>query len=412
MGPALIQKGQSISLDVLTDSPPKITFQSDLAGVTVTEEKTGDALIRRWKAIATIAIVVMASSATGLLSHYLTSEKSGTAGHIQQGADSASAVSLVDTQTGNRSTSEVLTDPSTGGVRSIAYSPDGDYLATGDANGDSYIWSVATQRLLHDIHSPSDKGSHFGINAVAFSKKGGYFATGDANGTIDLWSGTFTLMGTMPDPGSGGVRAIAFSPDGRYLAAGDLNSNVYIWSTASRKRVNTLPDPSGLGVYAVAFSDNGLYMAAGDGRGDVLIWTHKLSAILTIPHSGGIRAVAFTSDTSGTDIAAGDANGYTYVWTASSGHPDSMLAVPGTYGVTAIAFSTNDQNMYLAVADADGRLYFWVDTPHGQSVIRMQSESPGFLATGALTTVAFSPDGEHLAAGASIGHFYQWGGDF
>lgn len=416
VGPTLIRKGQSISLDVLTDSPPKVTYQSDLAGVVVTEERAGDALMRRWKAVATIAIVVVASTATGLLSHYLTSQGRGSAGHVQKGADSGPGVSLVGPQAGNRpgsrSTSEVLTDPSSGGIHSAAYSPDGDYLATGDANGHSYIWSVATQRLVHDIPDQSNQSASLGINAVAFSINGQYFATGDANGTIYLWSRTFAFVASLPDPHSGGIQAIAFSPDNGYLAAGDLNGNVYIWRMATRKLARTLSDPDSHGVYAVAFSESGSYLAAGDGNGHVYIWAHELYGTLTIPNSGGIRAVAFTSDKTGADIAAGAVNGNTYVWIAGSLNLQRKLTVSQAYSVAAVAFSANDQNKYLAVAETDGHLYFWGYSPHGRPDISLQSESPGFSTTGAFTAVAFSPDGRHLAVGTSIGHLYQWDGDF
>lgn len=416
MGPALIRKGQSISLDVLTDSPPKVTYQSDLAGVVVTEERAGEALIRRWKAVAMIVIVVVASTATGLLSHYLTSQERGTAGRVQKGADSRPGISLVGPQAGNRSgsrsTSEVLTDPASGGVRSVAYSPDGDYLATGDANGHSYIWSVPTQRLVHDIPDQSNQSASLGINAVAFSGNGQYFSTGDANGKIYLWSRTFALIATLPDPQSAGIQAIAFSPDSGYLAAGDLNGNIYIWSMADRKLARTLSDPDSHGVYAVAYSESGSYLAAGDGNGHVYLFAHELYGVMTIPNSGGIRAVAFTSDKTDADIAAGAVNGNTYVWIANSLNLQSKPTVPQTYGVTAVAFSTNDQNKYLVVAQADGHLYFWGYSPHGRPDILLQSESPGFPATGALTAVAFSPDGSHLAVATSIGHIYQWNGDF
>lgn len=70
------------------------------------------------------------------------------------------------------------------------------------------------------------------VYGVAFSPDGDSVATADRNGKTYLWDvATGTLTTTYTDPGCKGVDGVAFSPDGAYLAAADDNGSAYLWNT-------------------------------------------------------------------------------------------------------------------------------------------------------------------------------------
>jgi WD40 repeat protein len=131
-----------------------------------------------------------------------------------------------------------LTDPDGHYVFSVAFSPDGQTLATGDAyDGSTYLWDVATQHQVAAVADPGgDQYGDEGVSSVASSPDGQTLATGDGGGGIlakgdaFLWNvATSRLITSVAGPGSSGVGSVAFSPDGQTLAAGDGDGSTYLW---------------------------------------------------------------------------------------------------------------------------------------------------------------------------------------
>ena len=134
------------------------------------------------------------------------------------------AVQLWDVRSGNPRLSHDVTanDP-----HSVAFSPDGAVLATGDGDG-AALWDAATGRPLAKLAAASPP-----VSAVAFSPDGKTLAAGGASGITTVWDiATHRIIDTLTGQARA-VQSAAFSPNGTLLATSSYDDTVRLWRTGS-----------------------------------------------------------------------------------------------------------------------------------------------------------------------------------
>jgi len=79
--------------------------------------------------------------------------------------------------------------PLTGGsaVLSVAFSPDGHTLASGNADGTVQLWDVTGPAHPRPLGPPLTATNGYAVDSVAFSPDSHTLASGSADGTIRLW---------------------------------------------------------------------------------------------------------------------------------------------------------------------------------------------------------------------------------
>ncbi len=134
-----------------------------------------------------------------------------------------------------------LPDPgSSADVQAVAFDPAEtvQILAAGDYGGGAYLWDLtsltANQQLDLSYHKLSDPGNS-NIEAVGFSPDGVFIALGDADGRTYLYnvpSHSANAVATLPcssPENHEGVGSVAFSRDGTMIACGGHNGYTYVW---------------------------------------------------------------------------------------------------------------------------------------------------------------------------------------
>jgi WD40 repeat protein len=158
-----------------------------------------------------------------------------------------------------------------------AFSPDGNHLATGDKVGKIRVWEVATGKGVAEMEAPvmytwdpvQRLHSIGGIRSLAFSPDGKTLAVGgtgkignidhlEANARIELfdWVAQKRLTEYVADKGKGLVNFLQFAPDGSWLlAAGGANEGFLLLLDRDAKKTFR-GEKAGAHVHDAATSEN------------------------------------------------------------------------------------------------------------------------------------------------------------
>jgi hypothetical protein len=160
-------------------------------------------------------------------------------------------------------------------VLDVAFSPDGNRLATATSyqrmsvmshtrdKGAVRIWNTADGQQLQEI------GQYVAATTVAFSPDGNRLATGGEDNSARIWDVT-TGQQIQELRHDGAVTTVAFGPDGNRPATGGEDNSARIWNVATGKQIQELPHNGA--VTTVAFSPDGNRLATGSEDNSARIW--------------------------------------------------------------------------------------------------------------------------------------------
>ena len=284
----------------------------------------------------------------------------------------------------------------TGTVLNVVFSADGKTLASASADSTIRLWNMETDTLRQTLTGHTDR-----VLSVAFSADGRILASASEDNTIRLWdtqSGGLhkTLLLEHPEE----ILEMAFSPDGKILATQCWDSPIFLWDVQTGERRKTLPGESRDAVNSIAFSADGKILASAMENDIIRLWniqTGELSRIL-IGHTYHVFCVAFSPD--GKILASGSYDGTLRLWDAKTGKIRNTYT-GYTSEVVNVAFSADGKT--LAGAMGNDTVGLWdAQTGTPRRTLKVQPR------THTLKSVTFSPDGKVLAGGGYGSVVHLW----
>ncbi len=137
-----------------------------------------------------------------------------------------SEINIWDLNTGVTTLTLTLPDQITGLFQSLAFSADGNTLASGSDNFTILLWDLTTGQ---PIGLPLSR-HRTAVTSLAFSPDGKTLASGSVGGTIILWEmETNQPIGEPLSGATGSVISLLFGQDGAQLYSGDSNGTILSW---------------------------------------------------------------------------------------------------------------------------------------------------------------------------------------
>ncbi|MCB9420064.1 MAG: helix-turn-helix domain-containing protein [Ardenticatenaceae bacterium] len=277
-------------------------------------------------------------------------------------------------------------------VGATTFSPDGQLLIQGDANGMIRIWDLKSQRYLFNFLG------HTGpIWKITVSLDGRKFATCADDRLVKLWDLNELKCLKTFNAHKGRLFELAFNPSGTLLASGGTDRIIEIWSTAGDNNVNAVRSLEGGFdmVWSLAFSPAGDTLASGHVDGEINLWnvdseTH-LSAWYQAADMWGdlVGEMRFSDD--GKYLFSSSSNELLRRWDVLSGEcVVAPIKVPGNRN-KAIAIGSKGTIIATGSKESDLCLWFIDEVGADPRLVRVSGHKSRIWG------VALSPD-EHIVA--------------
>lgn len=283
----------------------------------------------------------------------------------------------------------------------IAFSSDGQMLASASCDNTIKLWDVVTGREIRTITCGSDVSKSFGLSSV-MQILGRFFTyidtIKDTIKILDMATGKEICILT------GDWCVVAVSRDGKMLASCDRNGTMQLWEVPTGKKIRTFIDNIPAYAMSVVFSSDGKILARGGWNGTIKLWevaTGKEIRTFT-GHSNSIDSVAFSRDGRMLASSSGD-DGTIKLWNvATEKEIRTFTGNPtGCYSFSRKGYLTISNDGKILASGSNETIRLW-EVGTGKEIRTLTNHS------NSIDFVALSHDGRMLASCHYRGNIKLW----
>jgi WD40 repeat protein/transcriptional regulator with XRE-family HTH domain len=271
---------------------------------------------------------------------------------------------------------------------SVAWSPDGRLIASGDFEGRIHIWNVETRQPILSMQTQERHNKW--IPTLAFAPTGNMLASGSGDGTIKLWEVTSGHLLQTLTGHSNLIHTVIWSPDGCTLASGSRDRIIWLWDVKQKTYRAALQGHTAE-IMSLAFTPDGHYLLSGGEDYSLRLWNVMRGQCVRViqGYTGSLSSIDWSSD--GTRLASGGLDTLVTIWDVSSQTPPLLLRKHYT-PVYGVGWSPDGQ--WLASCGWESAIQLWNPTTGTYIEQQQGANDPETLFFG----LAWSPNGQQLAS--------------
>ncbi|XP_057722283.1 uncharacterized protein LOC130936254 [Arachis stenosperma] len=290
-----------------------------------------------------------------------------------------------------------------GELYSAAFSPSNPTLvATGGGDNKGFLWKIGDGVWTSELEGHQDS-----VSSLAFSHDGQFLASGCLSGIVQVWDVLGNLKGTLEGP-SGGIEWLRWHPRGHILLAGSEDSTVWMWNAKGAAFPNIFVG-HGASVTCGDFTPDGKIICTGSKDATLRIWNPKTGENIHVVqghpyHTEGLTCLSISSSSTlaltgsggDRDSVSSDESGSAHIVNISTGKVINTL-VSHSESIECVGFSPSDS--WAAIGGLDKKLVIW-DVEHSLSRATCNHKY-------GVTCLAWL-DASNLATGCSDGSVRLW----
>lgn len=266
-------------------------------------------------------------------------------GQILASGGNDRAIKLWDLKTGELM--RAISDAHAGAIWSVAIDPGGDKVISSSSDRTIKVWDLSTGRPIRTLRGHTDT-----VRVVAVSPDDKHIVSGSSDRTIKVWDlSTGVLLRTLKGH-TDTVRALAISPNGYTIVSGGADNVVRVWNLNTGQLLSTLQGHTSR-IIAIAMSPDGNTIASGGNDNTIRLWNLQTGDLLhtLTGHSDHINSLAFRSD--GEVLISGAEDHLIKLWNPRSG---KLLNTLTNHDADVYAIAVSPDGKTLASADKGGEI--------------------------------------------------------
>ncbi|XP_065187306.1 periodic tryptophan protein 2 homolog [Sycon ciliatum] len=181
-------------------------------------------------------------------------------------------------------------------VSSVAINSTGDWLAFGcRSRGQLLVWEWASESYLM-----KQQGHFYDMSCLAYSPDGQYLATGGDDSKVKIWNTLTGFCFVTFTEHTGGVSAVQFVPNGKAVISASLDGTVRAFDLHRYRNFRTFASPRPAQFSCLALDSSGELVCAGShDTFEVFVWSMQTGRLLELlsGHEGPVSGVAFQPST-------------------------------------------------------------------------------------------------------------------